>query len=185
MPTDVLFCHDDDATCDFGAAGDGACTFHVALCLNVAEYRPSARGIRGACQPSDVAWVAFKSPREVDPRDATEVANRDQLEAVVAGVGAVVRRQCEPPAATGTACTADADCTRPRRCRSRFLLFEPPLQTIGACTAFANVVVPLPAGRPGAPGRTTLRVSVAAATDPRERDSDVLKLVCLGHAAPP
>lgn len=38
LPVHVLTCTDDNAACDFGATiGDNACTFHVAVCLNVAD----------------------------------------------------------------------------------------------------------------------------------------------------
>jgi len=184
IPDNVLSCRDDDPTCDFGPAGDGVCTFRVALCFNVAERRLTARNAQSGCHPTNVAWVAFRAPRELDPRDPTELSNRDRLETAIMAVGGVVRTQCEPPGPTGTSCAIDADCSRPRRCRSRFLLMTPPLTASGVCTAFATVEVPVRHGRRGAaPGRSTLRVTVGATADVAERDSDTLKLLC-APAAP-
>src|SRR5207249_4984816 len=79
FPANRLQCSDDDPLCDFGATGDKACTFHVSLCFNIAESR-------FACSPSDVGRVQLLRPREDLPPDATDSANRDALEAALAGV---------------------------------------------------------------------------------------------------
>ncbi len=186
-PLAELVCEDDDPGCDFGAnTGDAACLFHVALCLNVSERRFVDRAAQPLCTPTDVAWVIFTAPREADPRDATEAANRDALEAALASAGAAVRRQCQPPGVVpNTPCASDSDCGGTRRCRTRFMLFTPPLDVHDRCTAFADVVVPLRLGAHGAgTGTRTLRLSSGSSIAGAARDSDVLKLVCRPRPAP-
>jgi hypothetical protein len=186
VPLAELACNDDDPTCDFGsAAGDTACTFHVALCLNVTERRFLDRAAQPLCTPSDVAWMVFASPREADPHDAVDAQNRDALETVLAGVGATVRRQCQPRGVEpSTPCATDADCGS-RRCRTRFTLFVPPLETRDRCTTFADVFVPLRHGARGVIANSrTLRVTTAPFAPDAARDVDVLKLVCRPANAP-
>ena len=181
MPRAQLACDDDDPACDFGAAaGDAACTFHVALCLNVTERRFLDRAAQPLCMPSDVGWMVFTAPREADPRDAIDAQNRDALEAVLIGVGAIVRRQCQPRGVEpSTPCVTDGDCGGARRCRTRFTRFTPPLDTHDRCTTFADVLVPLRHGMHGAiTGSRTLRVTTAPFAASAARDTDALKLVC-------
>jgi len=187
VPVARVTCVDDDPACDFGvAAGDGACTFHVALCLDVRERRFVDRDDRPLCTATDVAWLSLISPREAGPHDAADVHTRDALETAIAAVGGIVRRQCElPGAATSTPCASDADCGHARRCRGRFMAFAPPFDARGACTPFADVVVPLRhAGRAVRAGTRLLRVTAATSDAATGRDADTLKLVCL-PAAPP
>lgn len=188
IPLALLTCADDDPTCDFGAAtGDGACTFHVALCLNVTERRFLDHAGQPLCTPTDVAWMVFASPREAGPRDPTDTVNRGSLEAALVFIGATVRRQCQPPAvAPGTPCAADADCGGTGHCRTRFTTFSPPLDVDDVCTPFTDVVVPLrqlPSGT--VTGSRTLRVTTAPSAIGAARDTDTLKLVCRPAAASP
>jgi hypothetical protein len=173
---------DDDPTCDHGAtSGDEACTFRVALCLNVSERRlVDRRTAQPLCAATDVAWAVLKAPREADPRDGIDAANRDALEAALTALGAAVRRQCEPPGVSpSTSCVSDVDCG-PRRCRSRFVEFIPPFGERDRCTAFVDVAVPLRPGRHALKaGKRTLRLTVARATPHTARDTDVLRLVCI------
>lgn len=193
VPVARLTCVDDDPACDFGAAaGDAACTFHVALCLNVGERRFVDRDGRPLCTPSDVAWLSLTSPREAEPHGANDTHTRDALEAAIAAIGGDVRRQCERPGAEpSTPCTIDADCGRSRRCRGRFMTFAPPLETRDACTPFADVVVPLRRAERGTlvgtrtlAGTSTLRVTAATGDAAAARDFDTLKLVCRPAALP-
>jgi len=187
VPLARLICVDDDPACDFGAAaGDGACTFHVALCLNVDERRFVDGDARPLCAPSDVAWLSVTSPREPAPHGAADTHNRDALEGAIAAVGGAVRRQCEPPGTEpSTACATDDDCGRSRRCRGRLMVFAPPLDVHNVCTPFSDVVVPLRrVGRDTRAGTRTLRVTAATADAAAARDVDTLKLVCRPAALP-
>lgn len=157
----------------------------MALCLNVVDRRFLDRAEGPVCVPTDVAWITLNAPREADPRDAVETANRDALEAALAGIGATVRRQCEPPGSIGTPCVVDPDCGRGRRCRSRLMLFTPPLTTRDRCTTYAEVVVPLrikPSGT--AAGTRALHVTTVPSAPRAVRDGDLLKLVCRVPPAP-
>ena len=180
LPAARLVCIDDDPSCDFGAApGDAACTFHVALCLNVRERRVSYPSGQPLCTPTDVAWITLTSPREGDPQDAADAHTRDALEAAIVAIGGTVRRQCEPPGTEpSTTCASDADCGRSHHCRSRLVTFTPPLDDHEDCTPFAEVVVPLRHAGGGIFSATrTLRL-IAATSSGTLRDSDALALVC-------
>jgi hypothetical protein len=174
-----LICQDDDPTCDFGAStGDAACTFHVASCVNVNERRFRDRSGQPTCSPTDVAWVVMLVPREANPHDEIDRLNRDALEAALAGAGATLRRQCQALGVEpSTPCASDADCGRTKRCRTRFMLFDPPSMTIDQCTSFAEIVVPLRQGRSG-PSAATRTLRLTATSSTRVGDTDVLKLVC-------
>jgi hypothetical protein len=180
MPKAELVCTDDDPACDAGAStGDTACTFRVALCLNVSERRFVDRAAQPLCRPTDVASVSFTSPKEAEPRDSLDAEIRDALEAAFAGLGGTVRQQCQRRTVEpSTPCATDDDCGASGRCRARFILFAPPLDDRDRCTAFANVVVHLRHGARGALSRSrTLRVTTSS-SDGAIRDADVLKLVC-------
>jgi len=178
IPGGILVCHDDDPSCDFGATtGDGACTFHVALCVNIDEQRLRSRTGGPACVPTDVAWIVLQSPRGSDPRDTTDGLNRDALEAALTGAGAVLRRQCQSVGVEpSTPCTTNADCGH-RRCRTRLMLFDPPSTMLGHCTDFADIVVPLRRTGSGF-GSATRTLRLTATTSARIRDTDALKLTC-------
>ena len=97
MPMNRQACTDGDPTCDFGPAGDNACTFHVAMCFNVTEQRFT-------CTPTDVARVQLLQPSEAQPNDATAMANRDALETALEGLqGAGARPVHATPAEGWTA----------------------------------------------------------------------------------
>jgi hypothetical protein len=122
LPARHLTCTDDNPQCDFGAAtGDNACTFHVALCLNVADTRLS-------CAPSDVVRVQVLRPNEAEPNNATKTANRDALENALTALGGIVRGQCANRTHRGQLCAVNADCdSSPGSgngvCRGRFVEF--------------------------------------------------------------
>jgi cysteine-rich repeat protein len=182
LPFNRLTCTDDDPTCDFGPAGDATCTFHVALCLNVAEQR-------FACAPTDVARVQIQQPNELRPRDPTDTANRDALEGALAGTAGVVRGQCTNRGVKQKqSCSSSADCdsfpgSADGRCKGRLVAFEPPLAAYG-CTAFADIRVPLRQTAAGMRARRKrLRLSVSPSNDPltglkRAGDTDSLTLIC-------
>jgi cysteine-rich repeat protein len=183
-PKNSLICTDDDPTCDFGAAGDAACTFHVALCFNVTEQR-------FACSPTDVALVQLKAPREDKPTDPFDIGNRDALEAVLTGAGGLIRGLCTQPRSNkGQLCVTNADCDSASgsgngKCAGRLTGFVPPLTTTNTCTGFAAIKVPLRAnGR--ARGTKTLRLVATPSNNPvtgkkRTSDTDSLTLVCKPH----
>ena len=182
FPANRLACTDDDPTCDFGAAGDAACTFHVALCFNVAERR-------FACTPTDAAGVQLQQPNELTPRGAADTANRDALEGALAGITGVARGQCQNRGVKQKlACAVSADCDSfadagDGRCKGRLMAFAPPLNTT-RCTAFADVRVPLkPTATATRAGRKLLKLSVSPSKDPvtsanRRADTDTLTLIC-------
>jgi cysteine-rich repeat protein len=167
LPIRRVSCTDNDPTCDFGAVS-GECTFHLAQCLNVTERR-------FACSPTDVARVQILSPRENRPRNPIDEANRDALEASLAGVGGVVRGQCARPLSKrGQLCTVNADCDSAAgrgngRCRGRFVAFAPALSAADSCTSFADIRVPL--------GRTE-KLLLSAAPSAGGSDLNVLHLRC-------
>jgi cysteine-rich repeat protein len=174
-------CTEGDPTCDFGPADDLACTFHVAMCFNVAEQRFT-------CTPTDVARVQLLQPPEAQPKDATAMANRDALETALEGRQGVIRGQCRRPRVkAGQLCQSNADCdSTPGNglCKGRFVAFEPPLSTTNACTAFASISVPLRETARGLrSGTTTLKLKASPSNDPvtsrkRPKDTDLLTLVC-------
>jgi len=179
LPKPRLECVDDDAACDFGGrTGDKACTFHIALCFNVTE-------VRFRCDPTGVARVDLRDPQEDNPQGPVETANRDALEAALAGLGGLVRGQCKMPGpGPDNLCTADSDCRSKQgkqgECRDRFVVFDPPLDTADTCTEFAPVVVPLKhAGRDFKSNKATLKLAITpASTGARSRDTDSLQLIC-------
>ena len=182
FPTNRLVCVDDDPLCDVGPAGDAACTFRIALCLNVAEQR-------FACTPTDVARVQLQQPNQARPAKGVDTANRDALEGALTGITGAVHGQCGSRSVKAKQlCTVATDCDSfpgagDGRCNGRFVAFEPPL-TASRCTAFAQIQVPVKQKATGAkPGKKVLRLSVTPSNDPvtganRPADSDTLTLVC-------
>src|SRR5262249_29239056 len=121
-PQNRMECSDGDPSCDVGPAGDGACTFHVALCFNVPDARL-------ACRPADVRQVDLIRPG-IDPQTPVDTVNRNALESALQSVGARVQGVCinRKPL---RGCSANADCDSAfgagdGRCR-RIAAFEPPL----------------------------------------------------------
>ena len=176
LPSHRIECTDDNSACDFGTAGDHACTFHVALCFNAAERR-------FACTPTDVARVDVLTPFEARPRDATDSANRDAVEGALAGLNGVVRGRCGNSGLhRGQLCAANSDCDSTHGsgdgvCKGRFVSFATPLATGNACTSFASIRVPL---RQIAFGfrraSRVLRLKVTRSNG--SSDTDTLTLVC-------
>ena len=185
MPMNRQTCTEGDPTCDFAPAGDNACTFHIAMCFNVAEQR-------FACTPTDIARVQLLQPPEAQPKDATAVANRDALETALEGLQGLVRGQCARPGSkAGQLCGANADCdSSPGSgnglCKHCFVAFDPPLSTSNACTPFADISVPLRQTSRGF-GSVTLKLKASPSNDPvtgkkRPQDTDSLTLVCKPHS---
>jgi hypothetical protein len=80
LPRTVQVCRDGDLACDTDGTADGRCTFSVALCLNVFDFRRLVR--RGQlvvprCSPSLVRRVHLKAPR-ASRFDEQQNANREQ-----------------------------------------------------------------------------------------------------------
>jgi len=171
-PKNRLECRDGDPTCDFGAAGDDACTFRIAVCFNVPDARLG-------CTPTDIRQVEVTKPG-IDPATPADTVNRDAIDRALQGIGATVKGVCinvRPPVHD---CTANADCDSAPgagngRCRST-AAFAPPLSGQNVCTDLVFLQVPLRAnGRERAV--TTLRFKTQ--TSPRHRsDTDTLRLVC-------
>jgi predicted outer membrane repeat protein len=184
LPVRRLTCTDDDPTCDFGATtGDHACTFHVAVCLNVVDTRLSC-----VPPPTDVAQVQLLNPREAKPKDATATANRGALESALAGIGGTVDGLCTNRGPhKGQLCTINSDCDSTTGsgdgvCTGRVIGFAPPLATDNSCTAFAAIQVPLKQTSTGfKTGR--VRLSVKAISDPsrRQKGHNPLTLICMPH----
>jgi hypothetical protein len=182
LPVRQLTCTDDDPTCDFGAAtGDRACTFHVAVCLNVVDSRLS-------CSPTDVAQVQFLNPREAKPKDATATANRDAMENALTGIGGTVDGLCTNSGPQkGQLCTVNSNCdsavgSGDGVCKGRFVAFAPPLNTDNSCTAFAPIQVPLKQPMTGSgAASTTLSVKVISDPSARKKGANSLKLTCKPH----
>jgi hypothetical protein len=186
LPGSRLDCTDDDPACDFGpTTGDGACTFHVAMCFNVAETRVP-------CVSSGaVEAVELNHPNPAEYRNSVDVDNRLSLEAAIASVGAQQRGACSNKGPkNGQYCESAIDCdsspgSGDGRCRGRFAVFQGPLTSTNRCTTFADIKVPLKKTRSGAYKTSTyaVRISVRAPRDPLTgkrppRDGDLLKLVC-------
>lgn len=181
LPIHQFTCTDDNPLCDFGVAtGDNACTFRVALCLNVADT-----GL--PCAPTDVARVQVLRPNEAKPNNATATANRDALETALTALGGMVRGQCANSAHQGQLCAANADCdSTPGSgsgvCRGRFVVFAPPFSAHNTCTAFAPIQVPLRHALTGVrEARTALRVTALSDPLARKRGCNSLTLICRPH----
>lgn len=181
IPRGRLSCTDDDPACDFGAAtGDGACTFHVALCLNVTEMRRTdPRSGAPSCTPPGVRSVRIDSswPRS---RHATEAGRA--LQEALADMGGAPAGVCHG-ARGGTTCANDAQCdsTTGRGdgdCRSVTVAFTPEVSARDTCTPAADIVVPLRNGQ-----RNTVRLRVTTTGigrdgKPGKRARDRVQLIC-------
>ncbi len=182
LPSRQLTCTDDDPACDFGATtGDHACTFHVAMCLNVVDTR-----LR--CTPSDVARVQFLSPKEANPTGTWAPLSRDALENALTIIGGTVRGLCANRGPhKGQLCTANSDCDSTGGsgdgvCKGRFVEFTPPLNTDNTCTAFVAIQVPLKQTTTGfKAARAMLSVNVISDPVAREQGHNSLTLTCKPH----
>jgi hypothetical protein len=182
LPVRQLTCTDDNPLCDFGATtGDNACTFHVALCLNVMDNRVG-------CTPTDVAQVQLRRPNEAKPRDAIETLNRDALENVLTAIGGTIQGLCTNRGPhKRELCAANADCDSTAGsgdgvCKGRFVEFAPPLSTDNTCTDFAEIQVSLKQTTEGLKtARTSLRVKVLSDPSARQKGHNSLKLICQPH----
>lgn len=195
FPRRELRCTDDDPSCDFGASGDHACTFHVALCFNVED----SRLVAPACTPDAIEVLTLKKPKEEEPKNAVETAVRDALEAEFQGVGACIVGECSKPASSvGSTCEVDDDCDDfdddgnelPGTCKGRFGALYDWIEETNHCTDYTNLVVPLKEknGR-YSKGKQTLLLRVdpildQATGEVRPADSDKLKLTCAPIPAP-
>jgi cysteine-rich repeat protein len=175
VPLNRLQCADDDPSCDFGAS-PGICTFRVKLCFNVLDVRLPK------CTPTGVVQVDLLNPWQAMPRDDTDRANRDQLEAALTGLGGAVRGKCVNwGPRLGQLCAASSDCdsaigSGDGVCQGRFVAFDPPDSNPGRCTAFVNIQVPR-----GKAKRLSLRATPS--NDPvtgrkRLSNTDGLTLTC-------
>ena len=136
-----LRCTDDDPSCDFGSAGDHACTFHVALCFNVLDARLPE------CVPDQIETLKVTKPIEAAPKNAVESAIRDAFEAKFASVGACVGGACTKPASSlDFLRSANPDCDDVGGdgvCKGRFGALLEVIEDTNACTGYMDVVVPL------------------------------------------
>jgi len=180
LPVRQLTCTDDNPLCDFGATtGDNTCTFHVALCLNVADTR-----LR--CAPTDVAQVQLVSPNEAKPKGAPATANRDALESALMSIGGTVGGLCANRGPhKGQFCTVNSNCdSTPGSgdgvCKGRFVVFAPPLTTDNSCTVLAPIQVPL---RQTTRGFETARATLIVTAIPGagRREINELTLICKPH----
>jgi hypothetical protein len=114
LPSATVSCADGQPFCDFDAAADGQCTFHVAVCLNNADPRL-------ACVAAPVAAVTLGG-RLARPATAADQANAAALLGALADIdagsvgtiaGATVRYG--PAAATPDACSGYLDLVVPVR----------------------------------------------------------------------
>jgi len=183
LPGGRLDCVDDDPACDFGASGgDFACTFHLALCFNIAETRVP-------CVSSGaVEAVDLNHPSPLESHNQVDIQNRLALEGALAGIGAQQRGVCTK-GQKGAYCSSALDCDSSPgagdgSCHGRFAVFPVPLTDVNRCTTFADIKVPLKKTNHGYkmaayPIRVSVRPAKDAVTGRRPvRDGDLLKLVC-------
>jgi hypothetical protein len=174
LPGKKLECTDDDPNCDFGAfPGDNACTFRIAMCLNVAEPR-------FGCSPTDIATALVRGRADGD---------QDALEESLTDLGGEARPTCARGPLRGQPCVVNGDCDSvPGKgngwCR-RVVVFSPPFTTRNVCTDFAEIVVPLRQTRTGLlrKGVKIIGLQVTPSRNPvtgkrRAADSNFLKLTC-------
>jgi len=167
-PDRRLSCRDGDPSCDGGPAGDGTCTFDIALCLNVADSRLD-------CSPADVAetsvraWSARREPEGEAARAAVLGA--------IASLGAQPANTCAGGASV--ACWIDADCDSAPgrgdgRCRGR-AVFLPPTAA-AACSRPVQVEVAARAS--GRPGWLKISLATRGSGASSRTDADLLTLSC-------
>lgn len=116
------------------------------------------------------------------------MANRDALEAALAGLNGVVRGQYSNSGPHhGQLCVVNSDCdSTPGNgsgvCKGRFISFAPALSASNRCTALADIKVPL-RNNGLTEATTTLRLQATPSNDPitgkkRGADTDTLRLTC-------
>jgi hypothetical protein len=185
MPRRELRCTDDDPSCDFGTAGDHACTFHVALCFNVVDSRLPL------CAPDQIETLTLIKPKEGAPKTAIETTIRDMFEAKFSTFGACIGGSCaKPPDAIGFLCTANSDCDDvlgdgTGLCKGRFGALLEVIDGTNVCTGFMDLVVPLKLAGNGLyhNSKENLQLLVEPTPDPvtgklRKGNKDKLKLIC-------
>jgi cysteine-rich repeat protein len=156
LPGALIECTEGDPACDLGPVGDNVCTMSLSLCFNVVEDR-----FPFVCQSSgEVKYVRLRKAR----KNPVDIANRDALEAAVAGLGAELVLGPGIPS-------------------RRAMLFDPPLTEPDVCTDFAEINVPLRKRRAG--GFAKGRKVILVIADPPKKgpkrpkfDTDYLKLIC-------
>jgi hypothetical protein len=112
FPTGSVSCHDGQPFCDFDAAANGSCTFHVAACLNSADPRVSCTHI-----PVDSIVLSKPKTTSSDPVDITNAGTiLTALQNVDAG---------------STGAISDGTVT-----------YSPAAATVDSCTSFISLVVP-------------------------------------------
>jgi hypothetical protein len=160
LPNRTQGCRDGDPVCDADGAADGVCTFRVGVCINNADGRLIARDGSPACAPSDVAAWELKKPSPTSTKPV-ESANAVALRTAVASLGASIiggKHQ-------------------------QIVAFAPPRPDVDACTAFAELAVPLKGPSQNKKAQATIVSATTTSPPPGEtrgvRDSDTLKLVCL------
>ncbi|HYC00902.1 MAG TPA: hypothetical protein VEC57_17345 [Candidatus Limnocylindrales bacterium] len=147
-------CTDGDPSCDGDGLADGACTFQVAVCLNVDDARLSdAAGVQ-LCDPSDTATWELKKPLPISARPHEADAALALRDAVAALGGGTVGGS-----------------------RQNIVTFATPLLTEDMCTETTQIVVPL--SGPLADRATRMTFKAAATSAGGSKDSDLLKLNCI------
>ncbi len=168
-----LVCADDDPRCDFGPAGDHACTFRLSLCFNMTQP-PTL------CAPTDVARVRVL-PQSETTTDPVRIANRKALRDAVVGLGG--RGLCTNGAKTGQSCQQDSDCdTQPGsgdgQCDLSGIYFSPPLSATNTCTTLTDVKVPLRPKASGGFARGTQRIQISTSPSAAPRVVGSFTLAC-------
>jgi cysteine-rich repeat protein len=188
VPGTSFECRDDDPSCDFGPPGDGACTFHVALCLNATDSRVlDAKTGEPSCSTVGIDGVLITKPSERSARTTLDGENRAALETALAEVGGTIVGQCKKGLA-GSPCTKDADCdtalgVADGACRGRSLRFAPALTGRDVCSGFVDIRVPLRVTSKGAKARTgkvglTTIPTLEAGVSKRRNAKDAIALTC-------
>jgi kumamolisin len=176
LPGNRLDCTDGDSACDFGPVGDNACTFHLAVCFNVADDRLPG------CTPTDVRLVQILSPSATKANDTVDLANLNAIENAVTNLGAAVGGLCRNRVRQGQFCLSNADCdSAPGSgngiCHGHYLVFSSPLASHNVCTSVASVTVPLRIA-PNGLRKGSKRLGLKAKRGEGGTDTDWLSLVC-------
>jgi hypothetical protein len=113
LPGRTVTCSDGQPFCDFDNTVDGACTFHVAACLNSQDPRVS-------CSAASITNVKLVRPLPTST-NATDSANATRL---------LTALSTADPGSTGTQSGAQ-------------IAYSPVSTSANACTTFVDIVVPL------------------------------------------
>jgi hypothetical protein len=158
LPGKIIHCKEGNPACDFGPAGDGICSFRIAMCFNVADRRLGCDG------SSTIEKVGARRPDFDRARSGIDKANSEALMKALVGVGGVTQ--------------AGADG------RHAAVVFNPPISTPGTCTSFFLLQAPLKRTSAGfAQNRTPIRIRIFPGVDPKtgkkpHYDGDELDLIC-------